>query len=88
MQINEELLWRYIDGDCDANEQAAIRRGLAADEDLRAQYCDLLTYHTRFTDLLAQQGPPGSPSPGAPYLSASTDELRRVYDALGSIRHN
>ena len=87
MQITEELLWRYIDNDCDADEREAIRSRLATDPDIRAQYCDLLSYHTRFGDLLASDLV-SRPAPRAVALSKSADELRRVYDAFGSLRHN
>lgn len=83
MQITEELLWRYIDGDCTAAERGAIESRLSEDPDLRAAYADLLAYHTRLLDLMRERR-----SRRAGQAASSIGRLARDYDVFGSVRSN
>ena len=83
MQITEELLWRYIDGECTATERGAIESQLSADPDLRATYADLLAYHTRLIDLMRERRSRRASDPGG-----SIEKLARDYDVFGSVRSN
>lgn len=44
-KITEELLWRYIDGDCSEEEQQLIKNALAEDESLKEAMAERQALH-------------------------------------------
>jgi len=57
MNSIEEILWNYIDGNCTAEEQAAISKLIAGDESYRLKYHDLLNLNKAFEGMELDEPP-------------------------------
>jgi anti-sigma factor RsiW len=53
----EEKLWDYIDGNCTADEQNAIKSLIAGDEEFRLKYEELLMLNRRFSAMELDEPP-------------------------------
>lgn len=86
MQISEDMLWRFIDGDSSPDEAAEIERQLESSANLRGLYDDLLAYHVRFGDLFARLG--SDATDPAPPPTPAVKRLKSAYDVESPVRSN
>ena len=54
MKITEQLLWRYIDQDCTAEEANAIEQAIKTDATVKEEYLKLLSFHNNCLNLFAR----------------------------------
>ena len=86
MQISEDMLWRYIDGDSPPGEAPQIARALESNAELSLVYDDLVAYHERFGALLARDAELPSDLPSADTPAA--ERLTSGYDVQSPVRSN
>lgn len=86
MRISEDILWRYIDGDCSEREEVQVSARLRADAKLRALYSDLLAYHERLGELFAREADPHVRRLDGELPAVA--RLSRNYDVCSPVRSN